>query len=122
MVNRYKDQVDIIAISSNDVDNYPQDSPVLMTKLFQELGLDLPYLYDENQEVATMFDAACTPDFYLFNAANELVYRGRFDDARPGNDVPVTGLDLCSAIDATLKGNKVKSDQQPSLGCNIKWK
>lgn len=112
----------IIAISSNDVINYPDDSPELMKKTAFEAGYTFPYLYDETQEVAKAYDAACTPDFYLFDANLELVYRGQLDDSRPGNEKPLDGKDLRSAMDALLKGEEIPSDQKPSLGCNIKWK
>lgn len=118
----YGDEIDMIAINSNDVQAYPQDSPELMKKLFKALDLSVPYLFDETQEVAKAFEAACTPDFYLFDSDNVLVYRGQFDDSRPGNDLLVTGEDLYSAIDHVMKGEKVSQVQQPSLGCNIKWK
>ncbi len=110
------------AISSNDVENYPQDSPELMTKNAAEQGFTFPYLYDETQEVAKAYDAACTPDFYIFNAELLLVYRGQLDDARPGNGIPVTGHDLRGALDALLNGQSVSEVQKPSIGCNIKWK
>lgn len=114
--------VRFIAISSNDVENYPQDSPEKMTELVKEVGFDFPYLYDETQEVAKAYDAACTPDFYLFDGNMELVYRGRLDDSRPGSGKPLTGIDLRTAIDAVLEGGKVTDKQYPSGGCNIKWK
>ncbi len=114
--------VSFVAISSNDVENYPQDSPDKMKMVAQELGYPFPYLYDETQEVAKAYDAACTPDFYVFDGAAELVYRGQFDDSRPGNDIPVTGKDLRAALDAILAGEPVSEDQKPSVGCNIKWK
>lgn len=114
--------ISIIAISSNDVLNYPDDSPELMKKTALEAGYTFPYLYDESQEVAKAYDAACTPDFYLFDEELELVYRGQLDDSRPGNDKPLDGKDLRKAMDALLSGEAVSSDQKPSLGCNIKWK
>ncbi|MCX2720509.1 thioredoxin family protein [Lentiprolixibacter aurantiacus] len=110
------------AISSNDVVNYPQDSPDLMKKTAQRLGYPFPYLYDETQEVARSYDAACTPDFYLFDSNLSLVYRGQLDDSRPGNGIPVSGSDLRSALDQLLNGEKVSEKQKPSIGCNIKWK
>jgi hypothetical protein len=109
-------------INSNDVDAYPEDSPENMVKEAQRFGYRFPYLFDADQSVAKAFDAACTPDFFLFDAAGVLVYRGQFDGARPGNDVPVTGQDLRAATEAMLAGEPVSSDQIPSLGCNIKWK
>ena len=123
MVNRYKEKVDFIAISSNDIEKYPEDRPELMTKLFLDLNFDFPYLFDENQLVAKKLDAACTPDFYLFNAKKQLIYRGQFDHARPGNEVEVSGKDLMFAIDQALERKVIREDlQKPSLGCNIKWK
>ncbi|WP_108423423.1 thioredoxin family protein [Flagellimonas amoyensis] len=114
--------VSFIAISSNDVDNFPQDAPHLMKEKAREEGYTFPYLYDETQEVARAYDAACTPDFYLFDADLELAYRGQLDDSRPGNGIPLTGNDLKAAMDALLAGKAIPSDQKPSLGCNIKWK
>jgi peroxiredoxin len=111
-----------IAISSNDVENYPADHPDLMRKLAQEKKIMFPYLYDEAQTVAKAYDAACTPDFYLLNAQHALVYHGRFDASRPGNDTPITGEDLQNAIDAMLKKDPIPENQYPSMGCNIKWK
>ena len=111
-----------VAISSNDVENYPDDSPELMKKTAEEQGFNFPYLYDESQDVAKAFDAACTPDFYLFNAEMSLVYRGQMDNSRPKNNIPVTGNDLRAALDALLTGTPIDSLQKPSLGCNIKWK
>ncbi|GMR07297.1 MAG: thioredoxin family protein [Gammaproteobacteria bacterium] len=111
-----------VAISANDVDNYPDDSPDKMIALAKQENYSFPYLYDESQEVARRYMAACTPDFFLFNADRRLVYRGQFDDSRPGNDLPVTGNDLRSAIGATLKGVALDPQQKPSMGCNIKWK
>ncbi len=109
------------AISSNDVTAYPQDAPHLMKQKAQEAEYFFPYLYDETQEVAKAYDAACTPDFYLFDADLKLVYRGQLDDSRPGNGMPLTGSDLRNAIDALLKGQPIDSNQKPSIGCNIKW-
>ena len=114
--------VETIAISSNDVKNYPLDHPDLMRELAQEKQFSFPYLYDETQKVAKAYDAACTPDFYLLNSHNELVYRGRFDASRPGNELPITGEDLQNAIDAMLKKDPIPEKQYPSMGCNIKWK
>lgn len=114
--------ISFVAISSNDVENYPQDAPNLMKEKAKEEGYTFPYLYDETQAVAKAYDAACTPDFYLFDEQMELVYRGQLDDSRPGNGVPLTGTDLKNAMDAVLKGKEVHNDQKPSLGCNIKWK
>jgi thiol-disulfide isomerase/thioredoxin len=114
--------IGFIAISSNDIENYPQDAPDLMTARAKEEGYPFPYLYDETQDVAKSFDAACTPDFYLFDKDLSLVYRGQLDDSRPENGVPLTGKDLSNAMDAVLNGTKVDVLQKPSIGCNIKWK
>ncbi len=109
-------------ISSNDVANYPQDSPAKMAEEARSAGYVFPYLYDETQQVAKAYRAACTPDIYLFDKDQRLVYRGQFDDSRPGNNIPVTGKDLRAAIDAVLAGKPVSTNQKPSIGCNIKWK
>ena len=123
VVADYKPQgVSFVGISSNDVENYPQDGPELMKKLAEEVPYDFPYLYDETQEVAREYDAACTPDFYVFDGDMMLVYRGRIDGSRKGNEVPLTGKDLRSAIDAVLTGEEVNPVQYPSGGCNIKWR
>ncbi len=114
--------IKLVAISSNDVIGYPQDGPTEMTKLGQELRFGFPYLYDESQEVAKAYDAACTPDFYLFDEELSLVYRGQLDGSRPGNAIPVDGRDLRSAMNQLLAGEAIAADQKPSLGCNIKWK
>lgn len=119
--------VGIIAINSNDAERYPDDSPVKMTEEAEAAGYSFPYCFDESQEVAKQFRAACTPDFYIFDRDRRLVYRGQLDDSRPpGRDgatvTPVTGADLRSAIDAVLAGEPVTPDQRPSIGCNIKWK
>ena len=111
-----------IAISSNDVDKYPEDAPDRMKANAEKLGYPFPYLFDETQEVARAYDAACTPDFYIFNGDLELVYRGQLDDSRPGNDIPVTGSEIRAALDAILAGNSPDSLQKPSMGCSIKWK
>jgi len=112
----------IVAISSNDAQNYPDDSPARMAQEAKSAGYTFPYLYDESQAVAKAYRAACTPDIFLFDAARKLVYRGQFDDSRPGNGVPVTGKDLRGALDAVLGGKPMPSRQVPSIGCNIKWK
>jgi peroxiredoxin len=112
----------IVAINSNDVQKYPDDSPEKMAAEAKEAGYSFPYLFDETQEVAAAYQAACTPDFFLYDADHLLVYRGQFDDSRPGNDVPVTGSDLRAAVDAVLAGRTAPSNQKPSIGCNIKWK
>ena len=112
----------IVAINANDVANHPGDSPENMAEEARRFGYPFPYLYDETQAVAKAYRAACTPDFFLFDADRRLVYRGQFDSSRPGNNVPVTGSDLRAAADAVLAGGSVPSDQKPSIGCNIKWK
>lgn len=114
--------VAVVAINANDVANYPDDSPEKMIEAVREYGYTFPYLFDETQAVARAFDAACTPDFYLFDAQHRLYYRGQLDDARPGNDQPVDGADLRLALDALLSGQPAPKAQKPSLGCNIKWK
>ncbi|MGO9207919.1 MAG: thioredoxin family protein [Candidatus Limnocylindrales bacterium] len=114
--------VGVVAISSNDVAQHPEDGPAQMAQTVVAMGATFPYLYDETQDVATAYRAACTPDFFLFDAGRRLVYRGQLDGARPGNDVPVTGHDLRAALDAVLGGTPVPEPQLPSLGCNIKWK
>jgi len=112
----------VVAINSNDVEAYPQDGPDAMRAEAAELGYVFPYLLDATQAVAKAYCAACTPDFFLFDAQRRLVYRGQFDDSRPGNGRPVTGADLRAAIDATLAGRTPLAEQLPSLGCNIKWR
>ena len=112
----------VVAIASNDVEQYPQDGPEGMSKEVEEGGYDFPYLFDETQEVAKAYQAACTPDFFLFDRDRRLVYRGQFDDSRPGNEIPVTGNDLRAAVDAVLAGRTVPEEQRSSIGCNIKWK
>jgi len=112
----------IIAISANDVDAYPDDHPDKMREEVKRVGYTFPYLYDESQEVAKAYRAACTPDFFLFDADHLLVYRGQFDPSRPGNDIAVTGGDLKAATDALLQGRTISDEQIPSIGCNIKWK
>lgn len=114
--------VRMVAINSNDVENYPQDAPVHMRAMAAELGWSFPFLHDETQEVAKAYRAACTPDFFLFDAGAELVYRGQLDASRPQSQIPVTGADLRAALDAALAGAGAVADQKPSLGCNIKWK
>ncbi|ACK72405.1 alkyl hydroperoxide reductase/ Thiol specific antioxidant/ Mal allergen [Gloeothece citriformis PCC 7424] len=112
----------IIAISANDVANYPSDSPENLKAMAQELEFNFPFCYDETQETAKTYTAACTPDFFLFDSDRKLVYRGQLDDSRPSNNLPVTGKDLRAAIENILAGKPVNSDQKPSIGCNIKWK
>jgi peroxiredoxin len=112
----------IVAISSNDVTTHPADSPDGLKQQAQTNGFIFPYLYDESQAVAHAYKAACTPDFFLFDSDSKLVYRGQYDSSRPGNGIPVSGMDLRSAIDLVLAGKPVPADQRPSIGCNIKWK
>jgi hypothetical protein len=112
----------IVAISSNDVAQYPEDGPDGLRGQAAELGFAFPYCHDETQEAARAYRAACTPDFFLFGAGRKLVYRGQMDGSRPKNDIRVTGSDLRAAIDAVLAGHAVSAEQRPSIGCNIKWK
>jgi peroxiredoxin len=114
--------VAIVGINSNDVVAHPDDSPEKMAEEVKQMGYVFPYLFDESQEVAKAYRAACTPDIYLFDREQRLVYRGQFDDSRPGNGLPVTGKDLRAALDAVLAGHPASADQKPSIGCNIKWK
>ena len=111
----------IVAISSNDIEAYPADSPEMMREEAKAAGYTFPYFYDATQEVAKAYRAACTPDFFLFDGERRLVYRGQFDSSRPTNDIPVTGEDLRAASDAVLAGKPVAADQKPSIGCSIKW-
>ena len=117
----YADRVSIVAINPNDVGAYPDDAPEKMTAVARAAGYVFPYLFDETQEVARAYRAACTPDFFLFDRGRRLVYRGQLDDSRPGNGVPVTGADLRAALDAVLSGGPMPADQKPSMGCSIKW-
>ena len=112
----------VIAINSNSVESHPQDGPAFMKELANSAGWRFPYLFDESQEVARAFDAACTPDIFLFDSNGALVYRGQFDDSRPSNGKPVTGADLRNAIAAVVAKRPVSAEQRPSIGCNIKWK
>jgi peroxiredoxin len=114
--------VAVVAISSNDVQTHPDDSPGKMAIEAKEAGYGFPYLYDESQAIARAYQAACTPDFFLFDREKLLVYRGQLDDSRPGNGIPVTGKDLRAALDAVLAGRPVAPEQKASIGCNIKWK
>jgi peroxiredoxin len=114
--------IGIVAIGSNDVTTHPADGPAGLKQQAQTFGFEFPYLYDETQEVAHAYEAACTPDPYLFDANFKLVYRGQYDESRPGSGVPVTGKDLRAALDAVLAGQPVPAEQKPSIGCNIKWK
>lgn len=119
----YRDRgLAIVAINSNDVVGYPEDRPEKMAEEARDAGYVFPYVFDETQEVAHAYEAACTPDFFLFGKDRRLVYRGQFDGSRPANDVPVTGVDLRAAADALLAGREPSAEQRPSLGCNIKWK
>ncbi len=111
-----------VAISSNDAENYPDDSPEKMRETAMNEGYSFPYLYDESQQVAKDYDAACTPDFYVFSSSLKLVYRGQIDDSRPSNNIMPSGKDLCNALEAILAGEEVSPVQSPSIGCNIKWK
>jgi peroxiredoxin len=115
-------RVAVVGINSNDAANNPDDSPAKMVEEVKNIGYTFPYLYDGTQAVAKAYRAACTPDLYLFDRQRRLVYRGQFDDSRPGSDVPVTGKDLREALDAVLAGKRVSPNQKPSIGCNIKWK
>lgn len=123
LVNAYLGKgIGFAGINSNDVEKYPDDSPEHMKEVAEDQEYPFPYLFDESQDVAREYDAACTPDFYVFNEDLELVYRGRLDGSRPGNDVPLTGKDLRGALDALLAGEPIPERQYPSGGCNIKWK
>jgi peroxiredoxin len=114
--------VGVVGINSNDVETHPEDGPEAMKLEKRQVGYTFPYLFDQTQEVAKAYRAACTPDFFLFDRTRKLVYRGQLDDSRPGNGIPVTGKDLTTALDAVLGGRTVPADQRPSIGCNIKWK
>src|SRR5690606_18863865 len=121
--NDYRIQgISITGISSNDIKKYPEDAPDRMSEFAYQKGIQFPYLYDETQEVAKAYQAACTPDFYLFDSNDKLVYRGQLDDSRPANGIPVSGSDLRSAIDGILYNRKINPNQKPSIGCSIKWK
>jgi peroxiredoxin len=117
-----KQGVGVVMISANDATGYPQDGPQKMAEFAQQHGFDFPYLYDESQQVARAYQAACTPDLYLFDASHRLVYRGQYDGSRPGNAVGVDGADLKAAVEALLAGNAISTEQIPSVGCNIKWR
>jgi len=123
IANDYRVQgLGIIAISSNDVEKYPQDGPELMTEFAFQNRFEFPYLFDESQEVAQAFGATCTPDFFLFDTQNKLFYRGQLDDSRPGNGIPTSGSDLRNAIDSLIYNRNLASPQKPNVGCGIKWK
>jgi peroxiredoxin len=114
--------VAIVAINSNDASEHPDDAPEMMAIEAKQYGFTFPYLYDETQEIAKAYQAACTPDFFLFDNRGGLVYRGQFDGSRPGNNMPVNGASLRAAVDAVLAGERVPTEQRPSIGCNIKWR
>jgi thiol-disulfide isomerase/thioredoxin len=123
LANDYKNKgIGFVAISSNDVINHPDDAPGLMTQVAKQLKYPFPYLYDESQETAKAYDAACTPDFFIYDKDLHLVYRGQLDDSRPGNETPVTGKDIRQALDCLINNEPVPQEQRPSIGCNIKWK
>ncbi|MHC4739960.1 MAG: thioredoxin family protein [Planctomycetota bacterium] len=123
LVKEYQTKgVAVVGINSNDFANFPEDNTEMMAKIAKKTGFTFPYLFDETQEVAKAYRAACTPDFFLFDKERKLVYRGQMDDSRPGNNIPVTGLDLIKAMKAVLEGRQVSAEQKPSIGCNIKWK
>ncbi len=121
-VDYQKKGLSVVGISSNDVSTHPDDSPEKMVEEAKSAGYTFPYLYDESQEAAKAYRAACTPDFFLFDRDLALIYRGQFDDSRPGNGVEVTGADMRAACDAVLADEAVSTQQKPSIGCNIKWK
>ncbi|MFQ5803369.1 MAG: thioredoxin family protein [Candidatus Methylomirabilales bacterium] len=123
LVKEYQTKgVAVVGINSNDVKRYPDDAPDKMTEAAKRYGFTFPYLLDESQEVAKAYRAACTPDFFLLDKQRKLIYRGQYDDSRPNNDIPVTGKDLRTALDASLADRPIPQDQVPSLGCGIKWK
>lgn len=123
LARTYQNQgIGFVAISSNDVENYPEDHPDKMKETGDQQGYCFPYLYDKTQQTALAYDAACTPDFYLYDASLKLIYRGQLDDSRPGNNIPLSGKDLEEALVCLLEGRPVHPEQKPSVGCNIKWK
>ena len=117
----YVEILNMVAISSNDIENYPQDGPDKMKELWEDLGLSFPYLFDSTQEIAKKYKAECTPEFYLFDNCERLVYRGRLDESSPNSGTEPTGKDLRHAIDNLISGKEINSSQLPSMGCNIKW-
>ncbi|HKJ67326.1 MAG TPA: thioredoxin family protein [bacterium] len=122
-VREYQENgIAVVGISANDIEQYPEDAPDKMKEFADKHDFTFPYLFDKSQEVAQEYQAACTPDFFLFDDAHRLYYRGQFDDSRPKTDVPVTGEDLDSAAESLLAGNPIPQQQKPSVGCNIKWK
>lgn len=122
LVSDYNQSINFIAISSNNIETHPQDSPDRMSDLFRKLKFTFPYLYDDTQELAKLLKAECTPEFYLYDKFKKLVYRGRLDGSSPGNDLEVDGKDLRSAMNALISGKNINDEQFPSMGCNIKWK
>jgi peroxiredoxin len=123
LINEYQQRnVAVVTINSNDIAAFPEDRPEMMAKIARQKNFTFPYLFDETQDVAKAYKAACTPDFYLFDSERKLVYRGQMDESRPGNSIPVTGNELRAALDALLAGKPVNQNQKPSIGCNIKWK
>jgi thiol-disulfide isomerase/thioredoxin len=123
LANDYKNKgIGFVAINSNDIVKHPDDAPRLMTQVAKQLQYPFPYLYDESQETAKAYDAACTPDFFIYDKDLQLVYRGQLDDSRPGNEIPVTGKDIRHALDCLINNEPVPQEQRPSIGCNIKWK
>ena len=123
LANDYKNKgIGFVGISSNDVINHPDDSPGLMKQIAKQLKYPFPYLYDESQETAKAYDAACTPDFFIYDKDLRLVYRGQLDDSRPGNQLPVTGKDIRHALNCLINNEPIPEEQRPSIGCNIKWK
>ena len=122
MADDFKNDMNLVAISANDIVNYPQDRPELMKDLWNNLDLSFPYLFDETQEIAKKYKAACTPEFYLFNSDSKLVYRGRMDESSPGSIIEPSGKDLRDAINNLLNNKLISKEQLPSMGCNIKWK
>ena len=122
LIDDFKNDINFLAINSNDIINYPQDRPKMMKKLWDDLGLSIPYLFDETQEIAKKYKAECTPEFYLFNSDSKLVYRGRMDETHPGSDKKPSGEDLRKAINNLRENKSISEKQFPSMGCNIKWK